>query len=116
MHRGPFLAGEDAPWALSMRERLRSRVLSFVSRAGRRLESDGLTEAALDCYRRALEVDDLAEDLHRGVIRCLIRLGREAEAVACYQRLCGLLGAALGVQPSAATRGLMSPPPAGIDR
>jgi LuxR family transcriptional regulator, maltose regulon positive regulatory protein len=107
LYQGPFLPGDETEaWALSAHERLRARILAFLSTAGRTLEAGGHLDQALACYRRGQSVDDLAEEMYVGEMRCLRALGRRAEAMASYRRLRQLLSITLGVQPSAASDAL----------
>jgi LuxR family maltose regulon positive regulatory protein len=108
LYAGPFLADSDRPWAVGPRERLRRRVLLALEGVGRLRESRGDHEGALASSLSALEVDDLAEGLYQRAIRAYAALGRHAEAVALYQRCRLVLGAQLGVEPSAETRALLA--------
>lgn len=107
IYRGPFLPGEDAPWAVLMRERLRSKFLRAVETLGRLREEAGDWEAACVCYRRGLEVDDLPEGFWRRLIACHARLGQQAEALAVFRQCEATLRAALGVRPSPETEALV---------
>ncbi len=104
--RGAFLDGAPEPWALSYRERLRNKYLRAVLRLGEHLEKAAKIEKAIDLYRAALEIDDLAEELYRRMMLCLHAAGRRAEAVAVYQRCETMLRTVLGVGPSSETRSL----------
>ncbi|MEO8158474.1 MAG: BTAD domain-containing putative transcriptional regulator [Betaproteobacteria bacterium] len=106
LYRGEFLPNEDAPWAFSMREKLRGRYLELVSSTARRLEQEGRLEEALDLYRRGIEADELAETFHQGLMRCHHQIGRTPEALDAYRRMRELLSRVHGVQPSAATEEL----------
>lgn len=107
---GPFLpADDDASWAVSRRERTRARVLRLVAMMAAGRESAQDWEGALGWYEKGVEVDDLAESLHQGLIRCHIELARSAEALAAFQRLRRLLWIKLRVPPSAATEALVHP-------
>jgi DNA-binding SARP family transcriptional activator len=107
LYRGPFL-GEDATdsWAVSMRDRLRSKFIRFASSLGRRCEASEVWEKAVLYYQRGLEADPLAEDLHRRLMVCYKRLGRPAEAMAAYQR-CQTALSAFGLHPSPETQALV---------
>jgi DNA-binding SARP family transcriptional activator len=104
--RGAFLEGADEPWALSYRERLRNKYLGAVLRLGGHLEQAAKLEEAVDVYRAALEIDDLAEELYRRMMHCLNGAGRTAEALAVYRRCETMLRTVLGVDPSSRTRSL----------
>jgi DNA-binding SARP family transcriptional activator len=57
-------------------------------------------------YRRALEADNLAESLYRGLMRALAAIGDHAEAMNAFRRCRELLSIVLGVKPSAETERL----------
>ncbi|MBI5418683.1 MAG: hypothetical protein HZA60_01210 [Deltaproteobacteria bacterium] len=77
LYRGHFLAGEASqPWIAPLRERLQGRFLQAVGDLGRHWESAGSWEKAIDCYRRCLEVDGLAEEIRRRLMACQKRLDR----------------------------------------
>jgi LuxR family maltose regulon positive regulatory protein len=104
LYKGIFLpTDQDFLPAIAARERLRSKYLRLVSRAGQSLENAGELESAVDYYTRGLEAEPLAEELHQGLIECYLRLDRKAEAVMAYQRCKNVLSAELGVEPSPKT-------------
>ncbi|HET7403616.1 MAG TPA: BTAD domain-containing putative transcriptional regulator, partial [Usitatibacter sp.] len=106
LYSGHFLADESMPCAVLRRERLRSKFVRASSRLGSLLEARNDFADARDIYQRALEMDPLAEEFHRGVMRCLKAQGRVPEALEAYRRCRQLLSVALGVQPSAETQAL----------
>jgi DNA-binding SARP family transcriptional activator len=104
LHPGPFLAGErDAEWAASLRERLRSRYLGALLRDAEGLERAGRLDSAIAAYHRGLQVDELTESFHRGLMRCHEARGDGGAAVAAYERCRRILQARLGVAPSPET-------------
>lgn len=108
LYRGHFLAEEaGAAWAVSMRERLRGSFLRHVARAGRGEEEANRPDAALLLYQKGIEVDDLAEELYQGLMRCHLALDRRAEAMTAYRRLRQLLSVTLGIQPAPQTEKLV---------
>ena len=104
LYPGNFLEGEEAAWAIAQRERLRSKFLRSAAALGGRLEGAGGFEQAEVHYRRALEVDPLAEAFYCRLMRCLRAQGRVAEALEAYRRCRDLLSITLGVQPSPHTQ------------
>ena len=99
-----FLATEDDyPWLMGLRDRLRSKLLRAVLALGRTLEADARWEDAIALYRRALELDNLAEDLYRSLMVCYRELGRPSEALQTYRRCRELLSVVLGLAPSPET-------------
>jgi DNA-binding SARP family transcriptional activator len=107
MHTGPFLAGDNEPWAISTRERLRNKLLRNVMRLGLYWEEAGNREKAIECYQKGLEVDDLMEEFYRRIIKCYLQMGRRAEALAICTRCRTILSSVLGVEPSPETMALV---------
>jgi LuxR family maltose regulon positive regulatory protein len=107
LYCGPFLKGEDdtAP-VLAMRERLRARLLRHLEAAAAVLMNAGRYGHARTCYEKALEVEPLAEEFYRGLMRVYLATGRRAEALATYQRCHRVLASQLGLAPSPATEAL----------
>ncbi len=106
LYRGPFLAGEEAPWALSRRERLRSRFLRTLLAAAEHLSHLGKAEDALTAYWKVLEVEPLAESAYRGLMNLFLHLGRPAEGLAVYQQCRAQLSRRLNIAPSPPTEAL----------
>ena len=106
LYAGSFLSGDEEPWAVSTRERLRRKFLLSVTRLGKAHEEQQEWEQALQWYGRGLDVDDLAEEFYRGLMQCHAQLGRRAEAAATYQRCRRALVAGLGLTPSSQTEQL----------
>lgn len=107
LYRGPFLGGEDCePWAISYRERLRSKFLRATGKLGRLHERNGEYERAIEAYQMALETDDLAEELYHHLMLCYHALGRKAEALAVYVRCREILAKILGIKPSQQTQAI----------
>ena len=55
---------------------------------------------ALAWYARGLEADDLVEAMYQGMMRCYLKLGRRADALAAFQRLRRTLVSKLRTLPS----------------
>jgi LuxR family transcriptional regulator, maltose regulon positive regulatory protein len=108
LYRGPFLAeeGSDLYWAVPLRERLKGRYLHLVEQLGRSLEQAEQWEQAIACYRKGLEVDNLAEDLYRRIMACYGSLGETVKAVKVYRQLKNSLSSVLGIEPSPKTETL----------
>jgi ATP/maltotriose-dependent transcriptional regulator MalT/DNA-binding SARP family transcriptional activator len=106
LYRGTFLGNDEAPWALGTRERLRAKFLRLARDLGEGHERAGDWSGARAAYERALEADNLVEELHCRLMRCHLRLGQRAEALAAYRRCRELLSVVLGLQPAAETQAL----------
>jgi DNA-binding SARP family transcriptional activator len=105
-YKGPFLPFDEMPCAESPREKLQRGFLRAVANLGQCYEDRERWEEAVSCYRKGLEVDELAEELYRRLMVCHIRLGEEAEAFSVYRRCRKTLSSVLGVNPSPETRKL----------
>ena len=107
LYEGPFLDGEfEPPEVLSARERLHGLLLRHIEQMGRFLRDTKRVTEALHLYQRGLEIDGLAEDICRSLMRCLHEQERAAEALAVYQRFCNTLQAQMGIEPSSETEAL----------
>ncbi len=101
---GHFLAGgEDERWAIAPRDRLRSKLVRTVLALGNRLQAARRWDAAVALYQRALELDNLAEDLYRGLMICHRELGQPAAGLQAYRRCRELLSVVLGLAPGPET-------------
>lgn len=105
-YTGHFLEGEDAPWVISPREVIRTKVLHVLRQIGDFHESRKTWETAADVYEKTLQLDPLAESACQGLMRCWGRLGRKAEALAAYRRCRMMLNCELNIAPSAETERL----------
>jgi two-component SAPR family response regulator len=107
IYRGHFLADDaEKPWAVSMRERLKGKFVKTMTELGERYKQEKEYKKAAVLYERALEVDDLAEELYQGLMSCHGELGRKADAGRVYKRCRKNLAAAFGVGPSEETESL----------
>lgn len=110
LYRGPLLAGEDdLPDVLAARARLESRFVRQLAAAGDALLAAGRPADAARVCERVLEQQPLAEDVWRQLIRCLIALGRPAEAFAAYRRCRQQLSVLLNLRPAPETEALVDP-------
>jgi DNA-binding SARP family transcriptional activator len=103
-YRGAFLEHE-APqrWMLAARDRWRSRFLRSLADAGGYWERCKRWSQASELYERGIEVDALAEDLYRKLMRCHLAQGEPAQAARVYRRCREMLSVQLGIAPSAET-------------
>lgn len=106
LYRGAFLDRDTTTWVLPMRERLRSMFLRAVEQLGARHEDRGHLAAAIECYRRGIEADPLAETLYYRLMLCFERSNRQGEGLATYERLRSMLRSQLDAEPSAQSREL----------
>jgi transcriptional activator len=57
LYRGPFLAGEDAPWQIGPRDRLRARFARTMGRVMRHCQDGGQAVRAHAYYEKCVEID-----------------------------------------------------------
>ncbi len=94
LYCGAFLVRDpDAYWAISMRERLHRRFVRAACSGHR--EAVMQWGQAIVGYERALEIDDIAEELYQRLMICHSRLGQPAEVMAVYHRCRDVLAATL---------------------
>ncbi len=109
LYQGEFLAGdEELPDVLAARTRIQARFIRQMAAAGARLETLGQTAEAARLYRRIVEQQPLAEDMHRRLITCLLVLGQRAEAYEVYRRCRQQLSVVLGICPAPETEALVA--------
>jgi DNA-binding SARP family transcriptional activator len=106
-YRGAFLEDEEPQrWLLAARDRWRSRFLRSLTDAGRHWERRERWPDAIELYERGIEVDTLAEDLYRKLMRCHLARDQPAEAARVYRRCREMLSVQLGIAPSSETEAL----------
>lgn len=80
LYGGSFLSEDaDQPWSFQRREALRNRFLRSVKNSGQILEKCGQAESAVALYRKVLEVDPSAEEIHRRLVAREAQLGCREE-------------------------------------
>lgn len=102
LYRGPFLGQEmEQPWTMATSERLRSKFLRGIRKFSDYWCQTKQWEKARECYQKGIEVDDLAEELCRGLMTCYQNLGLNAEALlSFYRRFEKRLKTVLEIEPS----------------
>ncbi len=107
LYQGPFLvvAGATA-WIIQARDRLRAKFFCVLKQASVYWQALGRWDRAAQLYERALEIDNLSEELYRELMYCHFVRGQFAETVIVYRRCRELLASVLGVNPSAETEAL----------
>ena len=106
-YRGAFLDNEEPKrWLAAARDRWRSRFLRSLADTGRHWEGRGRWREAIELYERGIEVDTIAEELYRKLMRCHLEQGQAADAARVYRRCRDMLSVQLGIPPSAETEAL----------
>jgi DNA-binding SARP family transcriptional activator len=95
----PLLEGLYSEWAITLQGRYRDNLEKLLLELGGLHARHAEFEPALDCFRRAAELDEYREATRLAVIECLTRLGNRRAALAEYDKLKALLRTQLGVEP-----------------
>lgn len=107
LYRGELLKGEvEVPWLIIARDRVRSKFLRMLKALGTYWEEQEAWGRAQGLYERVLEIDNVAEDIYRCLMRCYTKAGQSAEALRVYQRCRQILSLVLGIAPSDETETL----------
>ena len=113
LYRGDFLIGftvRDSPafddWVVTEQERLRDAAVQMLRALGEHFAARGEYDSAILYCRRLLEIDPLAEQAHRELMRLYVLSGRRRRALLQFQDLERLLDRELGVGPVPETSAL----------
>jgi DNA-binding SARP family transcriptional activator len=99
--RGELLPGWYDDWVLLERERLRQLRMHALEALADKLAAAGRCGEAVQAAYAAVRTEPLRESAHRAVVRVHLAEGNIAEAVRAYTSFRDLLGAELGVEPTA---------------
>jgi LuxR family maltose regulon positive regulatory protein len=83
--RGPFLPGQNTADIEAKRLLLSAKFVRMMTQIGQTLIDENKPESAIEAFRRAIEVEPLAEQLHYQLIKTLLDQGRPLEALAAYR-------------------------------
>ncbi|NOX42186.1 MAG: hypothetical protein GXP19_00390 [Gammaproteobacteria bacterium] len=104
LYQDHFLShSTEESWCLTYRERLRSKFIRLLRKAGRHWENNSQWYKAVDCYQRGLELDNLIEGFYQGLMNCYRQLDLNAEAIVNYNRCKENLYKYLNIKPSKTT-------------
>jgi len=106
LYHGDFLPEAGRVWCAPKRESLREMYFRTLIEIGQCHEARKEFERAISWYRRALEVDELREGVHRRIMHCYSEAGRRSDVLAQYRRCRDILRRELDIEPSAETRKL----------
>jgi DNA-binding SARP family transcriptional activator/tetratricopeptide (TPR) repeat protein len=104
---GELLAGLDADWVLQARDEHAAALAEVLGELAARAEAAGDLAAAASRLRRRTELEPLAEEPHRELVRVLARAGDRAAALTAAGAFAERLRRELGIPPSPATRALV---------
>jgi len=104
LYHGAFLEREAVcPWMLSLRERLRSKLLRYILDAGQVWEKCREWRQAVRLYQKGLEIETVSEVLYQRVIVCYRDTGKLAEALNTFHQCRKQLAEQLQIQPAPRT-------------
>ncbi len=104
LYQGAFLEREAVrPWMLSLRERLRSKLLRHILDAGQIWERCHEWHQAIRLYQKGLEVEPLGEALYQRLILCYRDTGNLAAALGTFHLCRKQLSEQLQISPSPRT-------------
>lgn len=108
LYRGTFLAGEEPPWAIAPRERLRARFVRAAGALAGRYAAQQRCDDAIACLEGALQIDDTVEPFYQQLMSLHADAGRGADVQRAYRRCRDVLAATLQLRPSPSTDALLS--------
>ncbi len=100
LYPGAFLQGEEAAYVLSLRERLRSKVLRLLTQIAEHFAQQDACDLAIATYKKGLEIEVLVEPFYLGIMQCQQAQGHIAEALSTYEHYRQVVLHGLGVEPS----------------
>lgn len=103
LYGGDFLPEVERLWCVPKREKLREMYVESLIGVGRCYEARSEFEEAVGWYRKALELDEWREEIHRRIMRCYDWAGRYADALAQYHSCQEVLRRELDAEPSGET-------------
>jgi DNA-binding SARP family transcriptional activator len=77
-----------------------------VRQLGEQCQVQGQWAEAAAVFEKAIELDSLAEEFYRQLMRCQIQMDMKSEAMTTFRRCREMLSIVLGVQPGAEIRAL----------
>jgi DNA-binding SARP family transcriptional activator len=103
LYQAPYLRDTDAEWVLRRRAELASRYGDALIQMARILDRRGQLDEACDSYERALNEHPGREDVHRALIRLMLRQGYLDRAREQYRVIETYLDQQMRIKPSRET-------------
>ena len=108
LYSGHFLhETEDESWQLVYRSRLASKFKRTVTQLARHFVASGDTRAVRPLLERALELDPMAEDIARELMRLLSDAGEQAAALNVFEHCRAAIARGLQAKPAPLTLALV---------
>lgn len=106
LFNGNYLQEEEFPWVITRREQLRNKLLGTLNHCGNVLRDNSMYDKAEVLYKRALEVDELAEEAYQGLLLTFKAQNKKAEAISVYLQCRKILMSSMQVSPSPETESI----------
>ena len=107
IYKGDFLPEElYAPWPDKKREELRTKYIELLNKMASLHERQGSLKKAMDCYKKAIQVDPLIEESYQKLMTFYANKGRYNEALRIYEDCKKALKRELKSQPDPTTTGI----------
>ncbi len=104
IYKGDFLPEElYAPWADKKREELRAKYMELLNKMAKLHERQGSLKKAMDCYKKAIQVDPLIEEPYQKLMTFYSGKGMYNEALRIYEECKKALKKGLKSKPDATT-------------
>jgi DNA-binding SARP family transcriptional activator len=104
IYRGDFLPEElYAPWPDKKREALRAKYIELLNKMAKLHEKQGSLKKAMDCYKKAIQVDPLLEESYQKLMAFYYTKGMYNEALRTYEDCKKALKRELKAQPDSTT-------------
>ena len=104
IYRGDFLPEElYAPWPDKKREELRSKYLELLNKMASLHERQGSSKRAMECYKKAIQVDPLIEESYQKLMTFYSNKGMYNEALRIYEDCKKALKKELKTEPDSTT-------------
>ena len=107
IYKGDFLPEElYAPWPDKKREELRTNYIELLNKMASLHERQGSLKKAMDCYKKAIQVDPLIEESYQKLMSFHANKGMYNEALRIYEDCKKALKRELKTQPDPTTTGI----------
>jgi DNA-binding SARP family transcriptional activator/CRP-like cAMP-binding protein len=104
LYKGDFLSEElYTSWIDTKRNELRKQYIHLLYKIADIQEKRGTSKVSIDCYRKIIEIDPLAEQVYRRLMTLFANKGRRTEAIKLYHDCRKALREGLDAEPEALT-------------
>jgi two-component SAPR family response regulator len=104
IYKGDFLPEElYAPWADKKREELRAKYIELLNKMAKLHEKQGAMRKAVDCYKKAIQIDPLIEESYQKLMTFYSGKGMYNDALRTYEECKKALKKGLKSKPDETT-------------